>query len=380
MPHLLFKDENGRESSIRAICPRSPLRLGRHGYGDQSPERFLPKKLFTDLQCGRMSHLRRGRGSPSGGETDAGERTCQGGVGKDFLETPCRLQEGREINAGLHPHFRKQEDRVLRGRISRGPGGEGAAAETSQGRVEGPNPHPIGREGIGEAKPSGVMEMHSEGDIRKSLPAGTRDLFHETWVSEPDRIAEGDLPDTKVCGFFHGPQDGPDRDAALERTSEGGGKIDADLDPAGNKFLPNRFEGGEGFLRRLPDIVEVVGTADGEKEVEFLEAARRGGARPHEIGDEGSKRNPFESVHPGNHLADIAELGDCLRTDKPSDLDLPQAACGELPNQANLSVRLDKRRKILQAVPRPDLDNSDAIRAGHLIPHTGCCRDDNFPK
>ena len=53
--------------------------------------------------------------------------------------------------------------------------------------------------------------------------------------------------------------------------------------------------------------------------------------------------------------------------DKAADLDLLESAGGQLPDQANLPIRCDKSRNVLQAVPWSDLDDPDRILLGHRL-------------
>jgi len=120
------------------------------------------------------------------------------------------------------------------------------------------------------------MEVHPEVHLRKPFEAGPGNLFDKPRISVTDRVAEGDLADSEVCGFFNGSQDRPHCNSAFERASECRGKVDPEMDAPGTDFVPDFPEVGKRFLRRPADIVDVMGAADREEKNEVSEAAGDG--------------------------------------------------------------------------------------------------------
>src|SRR4029079_1812511 len=57
----------------------------------------------------------------------------------------------------------------------------------------------------------------------------------------------------------------------------------------------------------------------------------------------------------------VGELGNRLRRDEARRLDLAQARGDEAFDQATLRLQGDRRRLVLEAVPRPDLVDPDAV-------------------
>src|SRR3954464_6429780 len=113
---------------------------------------------------------------------------------QDALGLARRADEGIEVDPGVHVHLVQHRDEVLGGDVARRAGGDGAAAELAEARLEALAAGLERGEDVGESLAAGVVEVRGELDVAAERLARRREeLADLARVGHPGRVAEADL-------------------------------------------------------------------------------------------------------------------------------------------------------------------------------------------
>ena len=100
--------------------------------------------------------------------------------------------------------------------------------------------------------------------------------------------------------------------------------------------------------------------ADGKEKNEFPDAAFESSLCTPEVRNQRGQGDAGEIPDAGGDLFYVPELGNGSRVDESADLDFSQTAGSQPFDQTHLIFRFHLGGKILESVPRPDLNDGNA--------------------
>src|ERR1019366_8298586 len=328
------------------------------------------------IRCGIRSP-RRGRCRPSlhrplpGGRLesliDARRRTPRDrprqhpGGRRDQEKTPARLVA----------HAVQEIKEVFRGDVARRPGCVRAPAETTRRGVEDPHalPQPFGH--VRERRSARVVEVERETRQRHArVHAASDDLGHLCGNADADRVADRHLVATRV---EQPPRDASGRgrrDRALVRAAETARHVPAYAHPGLPCSPYHRLKARERLVDRGVDVLPVERLRRRREDRDLSRARRLGPVEPLLVRDENRITHARAFRDPPEDLFAVCELRDRLRRDEGRRLHDGQPSGREAIHERDLYVRRNRRRHVLKAIARADLDDRDARRVPAISTRT----------
>src|SRR5579863_7339165 len=116
------------------------------------------------------------------------------------------VQQSLQVNTGLNAHLAQHVDEVLGSDIACRPRSEGAAAESTDRRIEGTDTSIEGRHDVGKPKSTRIVEMCADLEVGVSMADPREGLEDLLRVGNSDRVAERHFVDASSYHALHDPE------------------------------------------------------------------------------------------------------------------------------------------------------------------------------
>src|SRR5262249_12691020 len=131
-------------------------------------------------------------------QSPGAQRCARQLASKDALGEARHVDQGIDIDAGGDAHFLAEEGQLFRGDVS-WLAGKRTATEASNGRIEPSDAQLLPCIGVGDTKPSGVMQMKSDLELGPATANLPDDLLHARWSCPAHRIRKGHAARSHLC-------------------------------------------------------------------------------------------------------------------------------------------------------------------------------------
>ena len=153
----------------------------------------------------------------------------------------------------------------------------------------------------------------------------------------------------------------------FERTAEAGREVAADAHALAERGVADRLVGGERLVDGLVDVLLAEGLGRGGEDGDLGDAGGLGAVEAGQVRHQRRVADAGAAGDAGEDLAGVGHLRHPLRRDERRDLDHRVPGGGQPIDEGNLRRGRHDAGLVLQAVPRPHLDDGDAGGQRHRL-------------
>src|SRR6218665_3928810 len=277
------------------------------------------------------------------------------------------IDEFVQVDAGLYVHAVQHIHHVFGSHIACGAPGIGAAAQAGDRAVVLPQAHLQRGQGVGQRLAVGVMEMARNGVDAVMLQRRLHGALHLARCAHADGVGHAHM---LHADLLHQPRQAGHAlgcDFALIRATHGA----THRPPHGNAGraggLSDRRKALDALGNAAVDVLLAEGLAGRAEDHDLVRPVGQRRCKALEVGRQHRIDHALLARDAGHHLVVVRHLWHPLGRHIAGDLDVLQARVLQALHQADLDLGRYRRRLVLQAVTRADIDDLDFGRKAHGV-------------